>query len=152
MPKIIKNGREYSGTPLEEVTAWPPTGDSVQIEQPLMGNTDISEIGDGTVTGAISELNNGLTYSYGPQINIMGYNSSSNEWTAPQDGYVYAQVWNADSTLDVWFDKQIFVVNLKNSTAGYCRSYATFVKKGMTMWFGGGGTNRSCYFTPLLLR
>lgn len=62
MPKIIKNGREYSGTPLEEVTAWPPTGDSVQIEQPLMGNTDISGVGDGTVTGAISELNTGLTY------------------------------------------------------------------------------------------
>lgn len=61
MPKIVKNGLEYSGTPLEEVTAWPPTGDSVQIEQPLMGNTDISSIGDGTVTGAISELNNGLT-------------------------------------------------------------------------------------------
>lgn len=61
MPKIIKNGREYSGTPLEEVTAWPPTGDSVQIEQPLMGNTDISGVGDGTVTGAISELNNDLT-------------------------------------------------------------------------------------------
>lgn len=68
MPKIVKNGLEYSGTPLEEVTAWPPTGDSVQIEQPLMGNTDISEVGDGTVTGAIAqnteditELNNGLT-------------------------------------------------------------------------------------------
>ncbi len=67
MPKIIKNGREYSGTPLEEVTAWPPTGDSIQIEQPLMGSTDISEVGDGTVTGAIAqnaeditELNNGL--------------------------------------------------------------------------------------------
>ncbi len=55
MPKIIKNGREYSGTPLEEVTAWPPTGDSVQIEQPLMGSTDISAVGDGTVTGAIAQ-------------------------------------------------------------------------------------------------
>lgn len=64
MPKIVKNGLEYSGTPLEEVTAWPPTGDSVQIEQPLMGNTDISEVGDGTVTGAISELNNGLTVQF----------------------------------------------------------------------------------------
>ena len=62
MPKIVKNGLEYSGTPLEEVTAWPPTGDSVQIEQPLMGNTDISEVGDGTVTGAIDALNNGLPY------------------------------------------------------------------------------------------
>lgn len=78
MPKIIKNGREYSGTPLEEVTAWPPTGDSVQIEQPLMGNTDISEVGDGTVTGAIAQnveditaLNNGLTYTIGSDTTLI---------------------------------------------------------------------------------
>ena len=84
------------------------------------------------------------------QVNIIGYNSSSNKWTAPKDGYVFAQVWSSDSTLDVWFDASLFAVNLKNSTAGYARSYATFVKKGITMWFGGSGTNRSCYFTPLV--
>lgn len=70
MPKIVKNGLEYSGTPLEEVTAWPPTGDSVQIEQPLMGNTDISEVGDGTVTGAIDALNNGLMHAETKTISV----------------------------------------------------------------------------------
>lgn len=61
MPKIIKNGLEYSGVPTEVVTAWPPTGDSVLVDTPEMGNTDISEIGDGTLTGAISAVKNGLT-------------------------------------------------------------------------------------------
>lgn len=53
MPKIVKNGKEYSGVPIECVTAWQPTGDPVQVAEPLMGNTDISDIGDGTITGAI---------------------------------------------------------------------------------------------------
>ena len=61
MPKIIKNGKEYSGVPIEVVTAWAPTADPVQVKEPLMGNTDISDIGDGTVTGAIDTINTGLT-------------------------------------------------------------------------------------------
>ena len=61
MPKIIKNGKEYSGVPIEVVTAWAPTADPVQVKEPLMGNTDISDIGDGTVTGAIDTVNTGLT-------------------------------------------------------------------------------------------
>lgn len=73
MPKIIKNGKEYSGVPIEVVTAWAPTADPVQVKEPLMGNTDISTIGDGTVTGAIDGLTNliksasfsGTTNSYG---------------------------------------------------------------------------------------
>lgn len=61
MPKIIKNGKEYSGVPIEVVTAWAPTADPVQVKEPLMGNTDISTIGDGTVTGAIDDVKTGLT-------------------------------------------------------------------------------------------
>ena len=60
MPKIIINGNEYSGVPIEVVTAWAPTADPVQVKEPLMGNTDISDIGDGTVTGAIDTVNDGL--------------------------------------------------------------------------------------------
>ena len=60
MPKIIKNGKEYSGVPTEVVTAWAPTADPVQVKEPLMGNTDISSIGDGTVTGSVEALNTGL--------------------------------------------------------------------------------------------
>lgn len=86
MPKIVKNGLEYSGTPLEEVTAWPPTGDSIQIEQPLMGSTDISEVGDGTVTGAISELNKGLSTLFKTATQNVATNSSGSfVLTKPSD-------------------------------------------------------------------
>ena len=74
MPKIIKNGKEYSGVPIEVVTAWAPTADPVQVKEPLMGNTDISNIGDGTVTGAIDELKSGLT------------NASTGTITTPRSG------------------------------------------------------------------
>ena len=61
MPKIIKNGKEYSGVPIEVVTAWAPTADPVQVKEPLMGNVDISSLGNGTVTGAIDAVNTDLS-------------------------------------------------------------------------------------------
>ena len=60
MPKIIKNGLVYSGVPDEVVTAW-ETQDVQDIDEPTMGDTDISGIGDGSVTGAIGSLNGSLT-------------------------------------------------------------------------------------------
>lgn len=68
MPKIVKNGKEYSGVPIECVTAWQPTGDPVQVAEPLMGNTNISDIGDGTITGAISSLSAGLIDGMGAKL------------------------------------------------------------------------------------
>ena len=59
MPKIMLNDREYAGVSMECVTAWPPTSDPVQAALPEMGNTDISDVADGTITGAISSLNSG---------------------------------------------------------------------------------------------
>lgn len=52
-------GEEWADVeaPAGSVTAALPTGDTVQVREPLMGNTDISSIGDGTITGAISALN-----------------------------------------------------------------------------------------------
>ena len=62
MPSIMKNGQQFGGVPTEVITAWEPTGDPVQVTQPLMGNTDISNIGNGTVTGAISAMNTGVMH------------------------------------------------------------------------------------------
>lgn len=52
-------GEEWADVeaPAGSVVASLPTGDTVQVREPLMGNTSISSIGDGTVTGAISALN-----------------------------------------------------------------------------------------------
>ncbi len=133
MPKIIKNGREYSGTPLEEVTAWPPTGDSVQIEQPLMGSTDISEVGDGTVTGAIAqnaeditELNNDLHLqnktTMVDRAVAKGYSSwHSEDGTFPVDGYSYfrATIFIESAVVGntVTFNKDELVLTSQSTTS-----------------------------------
>lgn len=95
------------------------------------------------------KLINGLSYHYGTEINVMTYNSASKLFTVPQDGMIFAQVWNEDSTIDVWFGSQFIMVGVRYNTTGYVRSYAISVRKGMTMWFGGSGSKRSCYFYPL---
>lgn len=95
------------------------------------------------------KITQGLSYQYGAKTNVLTYNSASNLFTAPQDGIIFAQVWNADSTVDVWFGSNIFTVGVRQNLAGYVRSYAIFVRKGMTMWFGGSGSNRSCEFNHL---
>ena len=85
MPKIIKNGKEYSGVPIEVVTAWAPTADPVQVKEPLMGNTDISDIGDGTVTGAIDTINDGLSskITYIQTNQSVTVPASGNVWVTP---------------------------------------------------------------------
>ena len=92
MPKIVKNGKEYSGVPLECVTAWQPTGDPVQVAEPLMGNTDISDIGDGTITGAISSLSAGLAeIDITDQVVVSTYgnlNANMKLWYTPATGKV----------------------------------------------------------------
>lgn len=119
MPKIVKNGLEYSGTPLEEVTAWPPTGDSVQIEQPLMGSADISEVGDGTVTGAISALNNGTTLL----------------WTNPSPSADFAA---QTVSLDLSDYKFVDIYALNGEFLGFTR--AIVGQKGVLLYFVGSSS------------
>lgn len=95
------------------------------------------------------KLINGLSYHYGTRINVLTYNSASNLFTVPKDGLILAQVWTADSTIDVWYGSEMLMVGVRYNTAGYVRSYATFVRKGMTMWFGSSGSNKSCYYYSL---
>lgn len=151
MPKIVKNGLEYSGTPLEEVTAWPPTGDSVQIEQPLIGNTDISEVGDGTVTGAIDALNNGLTRNKkGTTVNL---SNSATDYTFPSDGYL---IVSTSSTANA-----VAIVDLRDSTSSYIGaiggqgnsnypSWATFVRAGMIVRIRTVSNSGYVAFVPLV--
>lgn len=60
MSKIVKDGLIFGGTPKEIVTAWEPSVGQVEVQMPSLGSTDISNIGDGTLTGAISTLNNNI--------------------------------------------------------------------------------------------
>ena len=60
----------------------------------LMGNTSLSGIGDGTVTGAISALNTGLTWKY------LGYNSGECRFELPAHKEIYVAVdFHSDASL-----------------------------------------------------
>lgn len=115
MPKIIKNGLEYSGVPTEAVTAWPPTSDPVQATLPEMGNTDISAIGDGTVTGAISELKSGLMW----QTLASGVSSS-----------VRTSIANIDY-------KELLLVARYSNAAYSVLALKTEIDAGHTIWSSG---------------
>lgn len=123
MPKIVKNGKEYSGVPIEVVTAWAPTADPVQVKEPLMGNTDISTIGDGTVTGAIDALNTGLT-------NLIKYRTVSG--TTAANGSLNlgmtATVYDVISVVSLDSNANNIVLPVRAGTANF-----VYVKNAITM-------------------
>jgi hypothetical protein len=87
----------------------------------------------------------------GNNVDISAYNSSSNKWTAPQDGYVFAQTQSATTNIEVWFDSPMFTITLMGDKTGYPREFATFVRKGVSMWFiKSGSPYYHCYFIPLV--
>lgn len=57
-----------------------------------IGNTDISEIGDGSIKGAISAVDSSLSeiksVGYGADVDIHTYTSLANAYTTPANGYV----------------------------------------------------------------
>lgn len=60
----------------------------------LLGSTSLSGIGDGTVTGAISALNTGLTWKY------LGYNSGECRFELPAHKEIYVAVdFHSDASL-----------------------------------------------------
>ena len=56
----------------------------------VLGTSNISSIGTGTVTNAISTINSNMTAnSLTVYTDISSYNSESNKYTIPADGYVF---------------------------------------------------------------
>ena len=89
----------------------------------------------------------GKSYALGESVNILPYNSTTNLFTAPSDGYVLAQVWNDNSTIDLWIGRNALSVPLRNNVV---KAYSVYAKKGVQFWLGGSGSNRSAYFMPLV--
>lgn len=116
------------------------------------GTADISGIGDGSIKGAISELNADITANdLGAEIDIKDYNSTSNLYTAPCDGYLHilantsgdinANIYGSSGTSNVL---RILVRNGDRE--------AVFIRKGMKLMHnanGDTGSGHNIYFAPL---
>ena len=122
-----------------------------------IGTTDISSIGDGTVTGAISDVNGNLSEmnknDFGSAVDLITYNSSTNLYTFPSDGYVnilasYGSSNYADITL--YGSKNInSYITRANGNDAAVGIVMVFVKKGMRCYVSGNSL-AGAQFIPLV--
>lgn len=109
----------------------------------LVGNTDISAIGDGTVTGAIDTLNSNLANNAFSSItNIISYNSVGNQFTVPTDGYVKIEIDEIQNHYGWCYINNAKLISLGNPQSGASSTYkcdSLFVRKGMTIYVDGTG-------------
>lgn len=104
----------------------------------LIGNTDIKSIGDGTVTGAISDVNGKLDKnSLGMPIDLSSY-TQSNKYTLPSDGYIQARANSTLLTIMVAIegknnDSPTFYLSADWQTDRFATN-SIYVKKGMHVY------------------
>lgn len=88
--------------------------------------------------------------TFGSPVDISPYNSSSNQYTCPSDGYI-----NISTGVNV-DDYMIAMVNNRYAGAVYCSKagwsgiQSIFVKKGMKVYKNGGTTGSNIQFIPLV--
>lgn len=104
----------------------------------LIGNTDISSIGNGTVTGAISDVTGKLDKnSLGMPIDLSSY-TQSNKYTLPSDGYIQARANSTLLTIMVAIegknnDSPTFYLSADWQTDRFATN-SIYVKKGMHVY------------------
>ena len=117
----------------------------------LMGTTSISAIGDGTVTGAVSAIKSAVTANkFDTRVNISSYNSTSNMYVAPSDGYAHCNAGTGT--------RSVIALRSANDTgSGTACTFSTptgnttsiFVRKGMKLIAVEVGTGGEAWFYPL---
>lgn len=124
-----------------------PTNETIQI--PAMTDAPDASVFSNCIdkeADAINALNSKLTKDWAINTNrrysLLGFNSSSNQYKATADGYVQVQVWNADSNIEIWFEENQLSIPV---TYSGMRSYMFFLRKGLRIWIGGSGSNRSAF-------
>lgn len=112
----------------------------------LMGNVDISTIGDGTVTGAISEQNKNFEkHSLASQITI----SDDTTYTFPSDGYLNIKVDESDGYAYYNLSGNISIRVTTTNGISY-GSQTIFVKKGMIVKYQQSNCVHEAKFYPLI--
>lgn len=117
-----------------------------------LGTTSIATIGDGTVTGAISEINTDLEYLKNHDlinhIDISSYSSSS-PFLVPNDGYVTVEVDGGISQRGILHVGNIVPIVIESSSSNSISS-SIFVRKGSQVYCSKSGSyNTVCTYSPL---
>ena len=105
-------------------------------DRPNIGTTDISGIGDGTITGAIDTINSNLiANSRASEVNITSY-TSVNPYTAPTDGYVQLRCVGSGNAGQVEVDDANgnYLAQIMISTDAGNGIQSLFVRKGMKIY------------------
>lgn len=111
----------------------------------LAGTTDISAISDGTITGALTELNNSFkSNTFGTLINITETIKNGETYTFPFDGYLHVE-----SPKDAFVQLRIngaMTYMLLSSNPTYEVKDNLYVKKGMNVKYENGTINRITFY------
>lgn len=114
----------------------------------LIGTTDISAIGDGTISGSISGINSNLSANtFGTPVGL----AADNEYTTPKDGYLelsFGGGSNLTGYVTIKDSNNVgFSIGTNNSGTTY-EVRSLFVKKGMVLKLSSNAT-ASAIFYPL---
>jgi len=121
----------------------------------LMGNTSISAIGDGTVTGAISKLNSDKADADYVECNTIGttINLTTTLTTFDSDGYVETSTWASVSNLiklDLYDANDTLITQLADGGVNQTQCHLVFVRKGMKAKVNTQTGNAYAKFIPLI--
>lgn len=109
-----------------------------------LGTTSIATIGDGTVTGAIDSINtiaqsnnddiaDLMKYNFDSGISLASYNSSSNQFTCPSDGYVKLNMGASGNLRGTIYLNDGIFLNCNDSLMSYF-VFSLYVKKGSRIY------------------
>lgn len=100
------------------------------------------------VNGALNDVKNKI----GTSVNLASYNTSSNKYTFPHDGYLYIYSHTAAGAVGVFLygSNDILIGNVIRVN-GQFNSLAIFVQKGMKTYVGtNNGTDNGISYAPLI--
>lgn len=104
-------------------------------------------------TGTIKEglYNRVNAHTFGDTVNITSYNSSTNKYTFPSDGYIRIRSGNTVNDACEVYVNDFLEMMAKCQVTNYTESNSMFVKKGMTCYtIQNTGSRGQVTFKPLI--
>ena len=127
-----------------DTTYW-----QVGFDSSIIGSTNISNIADGTLTGAVSVMSyKGINNA----IDITSYNTSGNRYTFPSDGYLNIGSGNNSSgsvKVPIYGGNNVGGPAVYMNITGADQAQSIYVRKGMKCFVYQMTTGCTVTFSPL---